>query len=455
VLYTDGLVLPALSNGHDHGKVIGGPGYGAKDDALEIWLPRVATAPRLPAELIAPLFYARAARSGIASSMVLLNLRPLDRLRADLATYARAARQVGVRTSLGVPLHDRQFLAYADAQHEQALLDTCGLDRDAVDIVPDHVPSTQEALQFVDEMSAALDSELVDVQYGPLGPQWASDELLLGVAEGSARHGRRIHMHLFETIRQRQWADARFPGGLIRHLDDLGFLSPRLSVAHGVWLRPDELDLLAERGVTVVVNPGSNLRLRSGFAPLAEMLRRGVPVGIGLDGGSLEDDADPWREIRLAHLLNVGHGLHPHVTAKDVLRASVEGSAQAVHNGPGSWGLAVGAKADLVVIDRDAASGWAMEPYRDDVDLLVGRLRRDHVRHFVVGGRHVVRDGVVLGVDEPTIAAEMLALFHGQTEAQVARQQALESSTEPLRSFYASDGHLVRSLPYVTEGLTA
>ena len=105
---------------------------------------------------------------------------------------------------------------------------------------------------------------MVDVHYGPIGPQWCSNALIEAVAEASARSGRRIHMHLLESARQRLWLDRRFPQGVVRYLDEIGFLSPRLAVAHGVQLREDELELLAERGVRVVSNPSANLRLRSG-----------------------------------------------------------------------------------------------------------------------------------------------------------------------------------------------
>ena len=72
----------------------------------------------------------------------------------------------------------------------------------------------------------------VDVQLGPAGVQWCSKPLLEAVAEDSALTGRRIHMHLLETIYQRAWADANFPDGVVRYLRDIGLLSERLTLAH-------------------------------------------------------------------------------------------------------------------------------------------------------------------------------------------------------------------------------
>ncbi len=116
-------------------------------------------------------------------------------------------------------------------------------------------------------------AEHVTVQYGPTGVQWCSTPLLEAIAQASADHDRPVHMHLLETRYQRAWADETHPEGIVRFLDDLGLLTPRLTLAHCVWARPDELSLLAERGVTIAVNTSSNLYLKSGIAPVADMLR--------------------------------------------------------------------------------------------------------------------------------------------------------------------------------------
>ena len=72
-------------------------------------------------------------------------------------------------------------------------------------------------------------------------------------------------MHLLETRYQREWSDHHHPHGVVKYLDDLGLLSPRLTLAHCTWAREDELDLLAQRGVTIAVNASSNLHLHSGL----------------------------------------------------------------------------------------------------------------------------------------------------------------------------------------------
>src|SRR5439155_250038 len=91
--------------------------------------------------------------------------------------------------------------------------------------------------------------------------------LLEAVAENSAQTGRRIHMHLLETIYQRAWADQHFPDGIVRYLRDIGLLSERLTLAHCIHARPDEMEMIAASGARIVTNFSSNLHLRSGLAP--------------------------------------------------------------------------------------------------------------------------------------------------------------------------------------------
>ncbi|MEF2552667.1 amidohydrolase family protein [Aurantimonas sp. A2-1-M11] len=107
---------------------------------------------------------------------------------------------------------------------------------------------------------------------------WISVKL---IGERSATTGRRVHMHLLVTRYQRAWADRTFPQGLLRHLAEIGLVNERVSFAHGIYLRPDEMELIAERGATIVVNSTSNLVLSSGTAPVAEFLKRGCRVAMG------------------------------------------------------------------------------------------------------------------------------------------------------------------------------
>lgn len=399
------LLLPALANGHDHGRFFSPSTLGIPDQPLETWLTAMVLQPDLDQHLTALAHLSRLARRGVASTMHLHRARPLDVLVEEASAVCSAAELVGLRLAFAVPLQDRNHLVYSCGAAAPPMAGGTG--QVGAPWVPSEVPSVAAMMDAVESIATTNTSARVTVQYGPLGPQWTSDALLAAVAEGSARTGRRVHMHLLETRRQREWADAAHPQGLVVHLDRLGLLSPRLSVAHGVWLRQPEIALLAERGVTVVANTSSNLRLRSGVAPVGPLLEAGVPCAMGLDGNALDDDDDAFRELRLLYLLQAGDELEPRLTTEQLFRAVVDGGARAVHGGPGPWGLVPGAPADIVALDGGSLARDVSPASRDDLSLLLARGSSTLVRHLWVAGSPVVADGVVTTVDEGAVVAEL------------------------------------------------
>jgi cytosine/adenosine deaminase-related metal-dependent hydrolase len=266
-------------------------------------------------------------------------------------------------------------------------------------------------------------------------------------------------MHLLETPYQRAWADRHHPGGIVRFLDALGLLSPRLTVAHCTHARPDELALLAERGVGIAVNTSSNLGLKSGIAPLAEMLRQGCRVAMGLDGMSLDEDDDALRELRLAWLLHRGRGFEVEMTAAQLWdfgavhgRHAVMGpqDRQAGANRsarqlvqppvvPPGGHLTVGAPADLMQLDWDAVDDEAVLPGLDPLDLLLAHASAAHISDVVIGGRQVVSAGRVTGVDEAALRSELLARVRSAVAARPevdAWRRTLGELAEDLGPFY-------------------
>ena len=287
----------------------------------------------------------------------------------------------------------------------------------------------KEQIALVDAVASACASETFDVQYGPAAVQWCTGELLEGVAQASASTGRRIHMHLLETRYQREWADTNFPDGIVRYLDSTGFLSERTTLAHCAWARPDELDLLAERKVTISVNTSSNLHLRSGIAPLRDMIKRGCRVALGLDGAALDEDDDALREMRLADFLHAGTGFHVDVSREQILGAVLVNGRRSVTNKDEGGTLAPGAPADILLIDWAALDADRLRPDLDPLDLLFARSTARHIKELIVGGRTVARDGRVLGIDHAAMNEDLLARFrHGiaQNATLAAALPALE-----------------------------
>ncbi|MFY8115841.1 MAG: amidohydrolase family protein, partial [Rhabdaerophilum sp.] len=295
----DIVVLPALANAHDHARPLRTSSVGGFGRPLEIWLHRLALMVPVEPYLAAVAPLARAALGGQGSVMVhATRAMGLTDLPTEAREIARAARDVGVRIAYGIGLRDQNPLVYGDPAGVLGALGPA--EREAIGqrfLGP--VPPIGEQLAQVDAVAEAVGGPMVDVQYGPNGPQWCSEAMWEAIAEASARTGRRVTTHLFETKYQREWADRNYPGGLVRRWKEIGLLSPRLTVAHCVWARPDELEMIAEAGCVIATNASSNLALRSGIAPVAEMLRRGCRVALGIDGQAFDEDDDALREMRL------------------------------------------------------------------------------------------------------------------------------------------------------------
>jgi cytosine/adenosine deaminase-related metal-dependent hydrolase len=293
--------------------------------------------------------------------------------------------------------------------------------------------SPGDFMKLADDVAAAADGPGFNVQYGPNGVQWCSEELLRAVAEASHRTGRRIHMHLLETKYQRQWADAAYPGGVVRMLDEIGLLSPRLTLAHCVWARPDELELLAERGVVISVNTSSNLHLHSGLAAVTKMREHNCRIALGIDSKALDDDDDALRELRLSYLLHAGTGFDLSITRDEAVRAAVGNGRFAVTNVDDRGLIAAGAAADMLLLDWAALDDDGIRQDIDPLHILFSRATAKHIRELIVGGRSVVRDGRVLGIDLPAVRQEVLA----QVRSSMAGNQTLLAALSALEQAIA------------------
>lgn len=421
------LVMPAPVNAHDHGYGVRTLDFGSLDDALEIWIPGLRLRPRTDPYLEALVAFSRLALNGVGATMHCHNSLNADRLAEEAAAAIRAAADVGVRLALSCPLLDFDPWAYGGGPERLRPFLAPDEWPDLAQTIPRYSPIALQ-IEAVDEIAAENAGPMVDVHYGPIGPQWCSNALIEAVAEASARSGRRIHMHLLESARQRLWLDRRFPQGVMRYLDEIGFLSPRLAVAHGVQLREDELELLAERGVRVVSNPSANLRLRSGVAPLTTMARKGVKFAIGLDGTGLDDDQDLWREMRLACLLHGGDGLMRGVGAAALFDAAIHTGA-AVLNLP--------ADEDHVVIDYAALTADSLFDDLDEAEVLLTRMNGAHATGLIVAGRIVMQDGRLTNVDFDAASRTLLEQARADLPRLQAERPRAKALAEAARRYYA------------------
>jgi cytosine/adenosine deaminase-related metal-dependent hydrolase len=432
------LALPALVNTHDHGRAVRTGSIGADARPLESWLNYLALFPSVDPYLAAAMSFANSALGGAGTVMVhYTRAQGFTDLATEAAEVARAARDVGVRAGFAVSMKDRHPLVYGPSEPLLAAL-PAQLRGEIETRFMRKPPSPQEYLALVDDVAASAAGPGFDVQYGPNGVQWCSDELLQAIAEASQRTGRRVHMHLLETRYQRQFADAAYPDGVVRRLDRIGLLSPRLTLAHGVWARPDELELLAERGVIISVNTSSNLHLHSGLAPMAQMKQSGCRIAHGIDGKALDDDDDSLRELRLSYLLHAGTGFE-FTPRHDALRAAVGNGRFAVSNVSDGGMIEAGAAADLLLLDWAALDDDDLVADIDPVNMLFSRATARHIRELIVGGHTVVRDGKLPGIDLPAVRHEVLAQMRAGMAKNAAFAAALSALDGAIEKHYLAD----------------
>ncbi|MDQ8045512.1 MAG: amidohydrolase family protein [Patulibacter sp.] len=334
----------------------------------------------------------------------------------------RAYRDAGIRGGVAPLVSDHDATV--------GLANDLGIDTaDLRALMPQQVPTMDTAEMLartadaIDRWHGAEDGRL-HLLAGASGAQWASEELLGGMAELARARGTTMQLHLVETRVQAAACRLRFGKSGAAALDDLGVLWDGVSLAHCVWIDPDDIGLIADRGATVVHNPAANQRLRSGRAPIAALLAAGAHVGLGTDGAASGDDQNTWIAMRLAALIHRDPD-EPWVSADDALRIATVGGARAL-GVPGLGTLEPGAPADLALLDRRAVG---LAGARELEAALVWSESGAGVRHVVVAGEVVVRDGRLTRIDLDAIneamaeqaARRLAAPASGQLEATVAR----------------------------------
>ena len=245
----------------------------------------------------------------------------------------------------------------------------------------------------------------VRVGVAPTIPNQATDEFLDGCAALAREYGVGIHTHLAESRVQTVESHRRWGKSIVARLADHGILGPGFVGAHSIWLTDDDLRRLADAGAAVAHNPGSNLRLGCGIAPVREMLDRGVTVGLGTDGSVCADNQNLFEALRIASVISTVR--FPHETARwldadTVWGLATSGTARVLGQADDLGAIAPRRKADLVLLRADSLF---LRPLADPVKALVYAETGTAVDTVVVDGRVVVERGRVTTVDEARIYA--------------------------------------------------
>jgi 5-methylthioadenosine/S-adenosylhomocysteine deaminase len=212
-----------------------------------------------------------------------------------------------------------------------------------------------------------------------------------------------VHCHVHETAQE--VADAMRLHGMrqIARLDALGLINDRLIAVHMTQLTDAEVALCAERGVSVVHCPESNLKLGSGFCEVEKLRRAGVNLALGTDGCASNNDLDMFGELRTAALLAKGVAQDASaLDAASALRMATLGGARALGFGELIGSIEPGKRADLICVDMDRIE---TQPLYNAISQLVYATGRQQVSDVWIGGQAKLRDGELAGMDTETLCA--------------------------------------------------
>jgi 5-methylthioadenosine/S-adenosylhomocysteine deaminase len=439
----DHVVMPGLVNSHHH---VGLTPFqlGSPDYPLELWF-----ASRLGARAVDPyldtLYSAfEMLESGITTVQHLHGWRlgPAARVIAVADQVLKAYQDLGMRVSYSFALRDQNRLVYAaDAEFVKRL--PAPLATELAAWLHAQTMSYQDHLDIFTDLRERWHSrERSRIQLAPANLHWCSDAALQALQTYATRYGVGMHMHLLETAYQKAYAQRRTGTTAVRYLYNMGFLGPHLTLGHGVWLTEDDIDLVAETGTMICHNASSNLRLRSGVAPLNHFLARGVRVALGLDEAGINDDRDMLQEMRLVLRLHRVPGMEDIVpTSPQVFQMATEYGAQTTGFAQTIGTIAPGKAADLVVMNWPQIASPYLAPNTSVVDAVVHRGKTSGVETVLVAGEPVLRDGQCTRVNKAEVLAELAASLRLPLSPEEERRQHLARDIFPyVRHFY--DGWL-------------
>jgi 5-methylthioadenosine/S-adenosylhomocysteine deaminase len=269
------------------------------------------------------------------------------------------------------------------------------------------------------------DHPLITPAVGPHAPETSTPDMLRDATELAVGHGVPLLVHIAETAIGVEETQSLYGMSPVEVLAAHGVLEARVLAAHCVHITAQDRALLARHGVGVAHNPTSNLKLASGVADVVSMLEAGIAVGIGTDGQASNNDQDMFQEMHLAALLPKGIRLDPTaLPARQAFAMATIGGARALGLDRITGSLEAGKRADIAILRLDCAHNVPRYDLSPDntYSQLVYAAKAGDVRHVMIDGRWVMRDQVILTLDEAQVQTEAQRIA-AQVGAFLARRE--------------------------------
>jgi 5-methylthioadenosine/S-adenosylhomocysteine deaminase len=264
----------------------------------------------------------------------------------------------------------------------------------------------------------------IRVSYAPRFVISCTEQLLKEVTQVAREQKAVIHTHASENLKEIQLVKQLVHCENVEYLHGLGMTSPELVLAHCVWLKPNEKDILKRTGTHVVHCPSSNLKLASGLAHVPDLRARGINVALGADGAPCNNNLNMFTEMRLAALIHKPSSGPKAMRAQEVLDMATRDGARALGWFDQIGSIEVGKRADLIALDLNRPENTLPAPARlakaPDPEALASSLvystQSSHLQWTMVDGRMLYRGGKV-----STIRAEALMARVQRAQLQIAR----------------------------------
>jgi len=360
------ITIPAFFNGHTHAAMVLFRGI-AEDMDLNSWLKNVW---KLEKKLSGNDVYWGTMLAAV--EMIKSGIACFSDLYIFMDDVAKAVGETGMRAVLCYGMADR-----GDEERAKKEL--------------------KIGEEFVRNWNNSFNGRIKAV-FGPHAPYTCSPEFLKTVKKKADEMKTKIHIHVSETKWEVEEILKRYGKTPVRFLNEIGFLDENVVIAHAVWLDDEEIEILKKRGVSVVHNPVSNLKLVAGIARVKEMIEMEINVCLGTDGAASNNTYNMFQEMKFASLCQkIKYMRADAIKAEDVFKMATVNGYKAYSLDGGE--IKEGALADIAILERSEK----FYPSYNPLHSIVYSASGEEVRHLIIDGNIVMEDRVILTVDEEKV----------------------------------------------------
>ena len=263
--------------------------------------------------------------------------------------------------------------------------------------------------QAFEERDAARDCDRLSFMLGPHAPYTCDEGYMRIVSEEAKKNHMRIHVHLSESESEIQQIKEKYGCSPIEMAERNGLFEVPAIAAHCVQITESDMEILKAKGVSVVTNPASNMKLGNGFAPVPEMLEKGINVCIGTDGAASNNSLNLFHEMSLLALIHKGVKKTPQcISAAQNFRIATINGAKALGLSEEIGSLEVGKKADIAILNLNTPS---LKPRNNLLAGLSYSANGSEVETVIIDGKITMENRRVLTMDEEVVYEKVNAII--------------------------------------------